>query len=186
MDEAELRAEILAFLDAHTVMSLATSGADGGHAASLMYARDGLALYWVSDPESRHSREIEADPRVAATIAPDYDDFKEIHGLQIHGRARRLDSAAARAKGIARLAARYPFLKQFLSGPAELVRQTIILEKEQRKKLELLYLAKLLTSTIKHHKSYYYDAQLEFLHNVRNFKTLSVGDKFVPESYVDS
>ena len=123
MDEAELRAEILAFLDAHTVMSLATSGADGGHAASLMYARDGLALYWVSDPESRHSREIEADPRVAATIAPDYDDFKEIHGLQIHGRARRLDSAAARAKGIARLAARYPFLKQFLSGPAELVRQ---------------------------------------------------------------
>jgi hypothetical protein len=123
MEEAELRAEILAFLDAHTVMSLATAGADGGHATSLMYARDGLTLFWVSDPESRHSREIEASPRVAATIAPDYDDFKEIRGLQIHGRAGRLNGVAARAKGVARLAARYPFLKQFLTGPAELVRQ---------------------------------------------------------------
>lgn len=62
----------------------------------------------------------------------------------------------------------------------------IILEKEQGKKLELLYLAKFLTSIIKHHKSYYYDAQLEFLHNVRNFKTLQVGEDFIPESYVDS
>src|SRR5690606_29497379 len=62
----------------------------------------------------------------------------------------------------------------------------MILEKEQVKKLELLYLAKFLTSTIKHHKSYYYDAQLEFLHNVRNFKILQVGEDFVPESYVDS
>jgi hypothetical protein len=123
MDEAELRAEILAFLDAHTVMSLATSGAAGGHVASLMYARDGFALFWVSDPDSRHSRELEAQPQCAATIAPDYDDFKEIRGLQIHGRACRLKGAAARAKGIARLAARYAFLMQFFSGPADLVRQ---------------------------------------------------------------
>ena len=123
MDETELRAEILAFLDAHTVMSLATTGAEGGHAVSLMYARDGFALFWVSDPESRHSRELEANPHVAATIAPDYDDFKQIRGLQIHGRARRLRNTAGRAKGIARLAARYPFLRQFLTGPPGLVRQ---------------------------------------------------------------
>jgi len=123
MDEATLRAEILAFLDAHTVMSLATAGQDGGHAASLMYARDGFTLYWVSDPESRHSRELEAQPRCAATVAPDYDDFKQIRGLQIQGRARRLKGPAARAKGMARLAARYPFLKQFLTGRADLVRQ---------------------------------------------------------------
>ncbi|MDP2620536.1 MAG: pyridoxamine 5'-phosphate oxidase family protein [Hyphomicrobiales bacterium] len=123
MDEAELRAEIVAFLDAHTVMSLATASAAGVHAASLMYARDGFALYWVSDPDSRHSRELEENPRVAATIAPDYDDFKEIRGLQIHGRARRLKSPAARAKAIAKLTMRYSFLKQFFSGPADLVRQ---------------------------------------------------------------
>lgn len=123
MDEAELRAEILAFLDAHTVMSLATAGAEGGHASSLMYARDGFALYWVSDPDCRHSRELEANPQVAATIAPDYDDFQKIRGLQIHGPACRLRGPAARANAIAKLAMRYSFLKQFLSGPAELVRQ---------------------------------------------------------------
>ena len=123
MDEDQLRAEILAFLDAHTVVSLATTGDDGAHAASLMYVRDGFALYWVSDPDSRHSRELEASPHVAATIAPDYEDFGLIRGLQIHGTARRLKSPTARAKGIARLAARYAFLKQFLTGPAELTRQ---------------------------------------------------------------
>jgi len=123
MDEAELRAEILAFLDAHTVVSLATTGPEGAHAASLMYARDGFALYWVSDPKTRHSQELEASPRVAAAIAPDYEDFREIRGLQIHGTARRLKNPAARAKGVARLAARFPFLTQFLTGPADLVRQ---------------------------------------------------------------
>lgn len=122
MDEAELRAEILAFLDAHTVMTLATAG-HGGHACSLMYARDGFSLLWVSDPDSRHSRELEAEPRCAVTIAPDYEDFKEIRGLQIHGNARRINNPAARAKGMAKLAARYAFLKQFLTGPAELKRQ---------------------------------------------------------------
>ena len=123
MNEDELRSEILAFLDAHTVVSLATTGADGAHASSLMYARDGFSLYWVSDPDSRHSRELEENPGVAATIAPDYQDFRQIRGLQIHGTAQRVRSMTARAKGTAKLTARYAFLKQFLTGPVELTRQ---------------------------------------------------------------
>src|SRR5262245_25687970 len=59
----------LAFLDAHHVMSLATAGADGPHAANLFYARDGFALIWVSDPTSRHSLHVEGGARVAATVA---------------------------------------------------------------------------------------------------------------------
>ncbi|MBI2319702.1 MAG: pyridoxamine 5'-phosphate oxidase family protein, partial [Betaproteobacteria bacterium] len=90
MSEAPLDKRIADFLAAHHVLSLATSAAGEAHAASLMYAVDGFALYWMSDPKSRHSLELEANPRVAATIAPDYTDFKSIRGLQIAGTAARL------------------------------------------------------------------------------------------------
>jgi uncharacterized protein len=112
----ELADRIAALLDAHHVMSLATVGPDGPHAASLFYARDGFALFWVSDPTSRHSVELEAGATVAATIATDYADYATIQGLQLSGRARRLadDAELARARTI--LETRYPFLKQLLDA----------------------------------------------------------------------
>jgi hypothetical protein len=107
----DLADRIAALLDAHHVMSLATLGPDGPHAANLFYARDGFTLFWVSDPTSRHSAELDADGRVAATIARDHADFSMIRGLQVSGRARRLvdDAGRTRARGV--LEARFPFLK---------------------------------------------------------------------------
>jgi uncharacterized protein YhbP (UPF0306 family) len=107
----DLADRIAALLDAHHVMSLATLGPDGPHAANLFYARDGFALFWVSDPASRHSVELAADGRVAATIARDHDDVSLIRGLQVSGRARRLVDDAERARARRILEARFPFLK---------------------------------------------------------------------------
>lgn len=99
--QARLRAA-LDFLAAHHVLSLSLVGEGRPHACSLMYIHDGFDLLWVSDPETRHSRIIvdapEAGAEAAVTIAPDYDDFRNIRGLQMHGKARPagwLDSAAA-------------------------------------------------------------------------------------------
>ncbi len=107
-----LAERIAAFLDDHHVMSLATCGGQGPHAASLFYARDGFTLFWVSDPASRHSGELEADGRVAATIARDFSDFAAIRGLQVSGRARRVVDPSERASARRILEARYAFLKQ--------------------------------------------------------------------------
>lgn len=108
----ELVDRIAAFLDAHHVMSLATSGAHGPHAANLFYARDGFVLFWVSDPASRHSVEIETDARAAVTIAPDFSDYAMIRGLQLGGRACRISDPAERGRARRILEARYPFLRQ--------------------------------------------------------------------------
>lgn len=116
----ELGRRIGAFLAAHQVMSLATSSASGPHAANLFYACDGLALVWVSEPDTQHSREIETDPRVAATVAPDYSDFAVIQGVQIAGVARRIVAAEERTRHLALLEARYPFLRQLATGPVKL------------------------------------------------------------------
>lgn len=121
MNTANLGLDVEAFLAAHHVVSLATTDDDGGpHAACVMYALDGLRLYWMSDPESRHSRYIGARPRVTATVAPDYSDFREIRGLQVFGRARRLVDETELARARQRMLTRYAFLAELAGGPPAL------------------------------------------------------------------
>ena len=115
---SEVGTRITAFLDAHHVMSLATCGPHGPHAANVFYARDRFFLLWVSGPLTRHSVGLETDPRVGATVAPDYRDFDEIRGVQISGEAHRIVDAAEchRARGL--IEARYPFLQRLSDKPA--------------------------------------------------------------------
>jgi uncharacterized protein YhbP (UPF0306 family) len=114
---SDLRQRICAFLTECHVMSLATADQDGPHAANLLYACDGPGLVWVSEPNARHSRAIETSPHVAATIAPDYDDFASIRGVQIEGTARQVTDPDERQANVALLEARYPFLSRRASLP---------------------------------------------------------------------
>jgi uncharacterized protein YhbP (UPF0306 family) len=116
----ELAGQIAALLDMHHVMSLATIGPNGPHAVNLFYARDGFTLLWVSDPSSRHSVEIDADSRVAATIAMDFSDFPQVQGLQLSGHAVRITDESGRQGARHHLETRYPFLQATASAPAEL------------------------------------------------------------------
>jgi uncharacterized protein YhbP (UPF0306 family) len=117
---AQTVTRIAAFLDAHHVMSLATCGQKGPHAANLFYARDGLALLWASDPKSRHSSDIEDNVRVAATIAPDCFDIDAIRGLQISGRAYTVTGEAPRANTRKLLEMRYPDTKRLFGSSSAL------------------------------------------------------------------
>jgi uncharacterized protein YhbP (UPF0306 family) len=114
----ETAQRIANFLDEHHVMSLATCGAAGPHAACVFYAREGFTLLWVSDSQSRHSTELAADCRVSATVAADYANFSDIRGLQISGRARLITDESECADARAVFERRYPWLKQ-LSAAAE-------------------------------------------------------------------
>lgn len=98
--DATLQRRVLAFLGEHHVMTLATSGPQGPWAAAVFYAHDGLRLYFLSAPGSRHAQNFIAEPRVAATIQRDYDDWPAIRGLQLAGTVRpvaRADEAHVRA-----------------------------------------------------------------------------------------
>ena len=116
----DLAERIAAFLDAHRVMSLATLGPDGPHAANVFYVRENFSLFWVSDPASRHSAHIAAHPAMAATIAPDYQDFPQIKGLQLVGVARGLTEPHDDRHGRALLQQRYPFLSNAAAAPPAL------------------------------------------------------------------
>lgn len=111
----DLEAAILNELTSHTVLSLATQGDTAVHAVNLMYAHDGFDMFWLSDPKTRHSQHLERGAAAAATIAGQYDDFREIRGLQMVGLGNRLtgDSEVA---AFDLLTFRYPFLEKFAAG----------------------------------------------------------------------
>lgn len=116
LTQAELKTAILEELRNHSVMTLSTSGQDVPHAVSLMYAHDAFDIYWLSDPKTRHSRYLASGSPAAITIAAQYQDFGEIRGLQMEGKARLVTDAAAEGAGFDLLVAKYPFLKKFAAG----------------------------------------------------------------------
>ena len=109
-------ARVAAFLDAHHVASLATCGAHGPHAANVFYVREQFALLWVSDPRSRHSVDLEAEPRIAATVAPDCFDMDDVRGVQISGNAHVITNESRRVRARLLLEARYPSVKRLSHG----------------------------------------------------------------------
>ena len=114
----ELRAEVVAYLAERHSLTLATNGPDGPWAAGLYFACDGLTLYFLSDPGSRHCQDIAANPRVAAAIHEDYKDWREIRGIQLEGTAEPVVGAAGLARAWEVYLAKFPFVRQFRAGDA--------------------------------------------------------------------
>jgi len=124
---SKLRPRLRAYLHHHDTMTLATIGAAGEpQAAAVFYAADDeLGLYFLSDPDSRHGRNLTREPRVAATIQADGQDWREINGLQIEGTAAVIEGADEAARVAQLFAERFDFLRELLAdgdagGPREL------------------------------------------------------------------
>jgi uncharacterized protein YhbP (UPF0306 family) len=113
----ETRARVRELLEAHTTMTLATSGPDGPWAAAVFYASDpALRLYFLSDPRTRHGRDLAATPRAAAAIHADCRAWSEIRGLQLAGPVSVLDGAA-RDDALALYLARFPEVRALTETP---------------------------------------------------------------------
>jgi uncharacterized protein len=79
-------------LTATHLMSLATRDADGLWAADVIFVHDDtLTLYWMSDPNARHSRAIDANGEAAGTITASTVHGVPNLGLQFAGHAQRVD-----------------------------------------------------------------------------------------------
>jgi len=113
----DLRTRIHEFLARHTTLTLATIGPEGPQAAALFYAHDAaLNLYFLSEPSSRHARNLAADPRCAVTIQADGQDWRLITGLQIEGSAQVLTSPAEWAIAYDVYRAKFPFVGEAWQG----------------------------------------------------------------------
>jgi uncharacterized protein YhbP (UPF0306 family) len=75
-------------------MSLATFGDDGLWSAAIFYVNLELALYFLSAGHTRHARNMDTRPQVAATIQEDYRGWQEIKGIQLSGAVVKLEGSA--------------------------------------------------------------------------------------------
>jgi nitroimidazol reductase NimA-like FMN-containing flavoprotein (pyridoxamine 5'-phosphate oxidase superfamily) len=86
---------------AETTLVLATAGAGGPAAAPLFYWPEGLALYWLSSPESRHSRNLAGEPRAAVAVYASVRDWRDIRGVQMEGTASPVADSGERERVLA-------------------------------------------------------------------------------------
>ncbi|MEJ5369108.1 MAG: pyridoxamine 5'-phosphate oxidase family protein [Bryobacteraceae bacterium] len=82
--------EAAALLDSQWTMVLGvTLDSGAAHCAPLYFVRgEGFTLYWLSSPESLHSRVIAAGAPVSASVFRPSRQWNELRGLQIRGAAR--------------------------------------------------------------------------------------------------
>lgn len=97
-----------------TTMTVATSGPGGEpHAAAVYFAPDDqLNLYFFSDASSQHALDAAQDDRAAVTIHPEQSRWQEIHGMQMRGSIRVVQSQEQWQEGWKVYLAKFPFVAE--------------------------------------------------------------------------
>jgi uncharacterized protein YhbP (UPF0306 family) len=100
------------FLQSQSTLTLATVSPLNGPAAADLYfvADSSLNLYFLSEPQARHARNLAGDPRVAATVHPQAWDWTDIKGVQLEGVCLPLSAPAERAAALALYGRKFPFV----------------------------------------------------------------------------
>ena len=87
MDES-FRRKILALLDRHRTMRIATLRPDGWpQVTTVGYANDGFAIYFLCGPDSQKASNLARDDRVSLAIDDDPTQVMDITGLSMAARA---------------------------------------------------------------------------------------------------
>lgn len=111
---ADLKETVLSYLKEHNTMTIATSRSETPWAAAVFYANDGFTLYFLSDPDSRHSKELAENSSVAVTVYEDYHDWRMIKGIQLAGQAEMVTSDKEMTQAAKAYVEKYPFTAAYL------------------------------------------------------------------------
>lgn len=108
MDE-DIRLKILALLDQHRIMTIATLRPDGWpQATTVGYANEGLTLYFLCGLDSQKAANLAQDDRVSLTIDHDTPQVMEITGLSMAAHAKVVVDPAEAEKALHLLMLKYP------------------------------------------------------------------------------
>jgi nitroimidazol reductase NimA-like FMN-containing flavoprotein (pyridoxamine 5'-phosphate oxidase superfamily) len=108
MDE-DIKKKILALLEQHRIMTIATLRPDGWpQATTVGYVSEGLTLYFLCGIQSQKAANLAQDDRVSLAIDHDTSDIMEITGLSMAGRAQPVLDRAEAQKILNLLPTKYP------------------------------------------------------------------------------
>lgn len=107
--EDELRTKILALLDQHRIMTVATLRPDGWpQATTVGYVNEGLTLYFLCGLESQKAKNLARDDRISLTIDHDTADLMAITGLSMAAHAHPVTDRVEAEKVLRMLPLKYP------------------------------------------------------------------------------
>jgi len=107
--EDEIRRKILALLDQHRIMTVATIRPDGWpQATTVGYVSEGLVIYFLCGLNSQKARNLARDDRVSLTIDHDTADLMAITGLSMAARAHEVTDRAEAENILRKLPEKYP------------------------------------------------------------------------------
>lgn len=107
--DAELKRQILALLDQHRIMTVATLRPDGWpQATTVGYVNEGLTLYFLCGLESQKAKNIARDNRISLTIDHDTANVMSISGLSMAARAYPVTDRGEAEKVLRMLPLKYP------------------------------------------------------------------------------
>jgi hypothetical protein len=109
--------EIAAILKEGKDLTLATVMPDGApQATTVSYASEGTEIVFGCGAASRKAQNLAADPRVALTVNLPYQDWMQIRGLALSGRAERLTGDDDIARASLLFLEKFPEVAQYAPG----------------------------------------------------------------------
>ena len=113
--------QLKAFLQAASVLTIATGDACGSWSAPVLFVADinaePFVLYFLSSANSRHIKSLPVDGAAAVSIYSDYDgNWQSIRGAQIHGTIEQV-ADAERAAIAGSYFARFPEIQGLIDSP---------------------------------------------------------------------
>lgn len=112
---AQLMREVKAYLENHYVMTLATAGEDGPWASAVFYVNWDFNLYFFTETNTRHGRNLAANPLVGVAIHEDNPDWQKIKGIQLQGEAAPV-GPVEKARIVALFIRKFPSLSFFFAN----------------------------------------------------------------------
>src|SRR6476469_1706818 len=107
--DAEIRRNILALLDQHRIMTVATLRPDGWpQATTVGYVNEGMTLYFLCGLDSQKARNLARDDRISLTIDHDTADLMTITGLSMAAHALPVTDRTEAEKVLRMLPLKYP------------------------------------------------------------------------------
>ena len=106
--EDEMRRKILALLDQHRIMTVATLRPDGWpQATTVGYVNEGITLYFLCGLDSQKAKNLARDDRISLTIDHDTADLMMITGLSMAAHAHAVVDRAEAEKVLRMLPLKY-------------------------------------------------------------------------------
>jgi nitroimidazol reductase NimA-like FMN-containing flavoprotein (pyridoxamine 5'-phosphate oxidase superfamily) len=132
---------VIALLDEHRILTIATNRPDGWPQATVVsYCNDGLVIYFFTDRDGQKVQNITQDTRVSIAIAKDYHRPLDIKGLSLAGNALVVDDTAEVDHAYRLLLTRYPEYR--------------VLPKPNRKEIAMVRVMPELVSVVDYAKGY--------------------------------